>query len=1158
VKIKNVLIIILLTFTFVVQARTMVHPGMSHKLSDLERMKSMVNAGMEPWTTSFNNLKANSYASYNYVVKWSLDSTRVIENVGANYEKFKYDALACYYNALEWYITGDTRYAAKSVEILNKMRNIRSIESATESLCAGRVLPKLMEGAEIIKNTYSGWQQADIDAFKAMLVYPEYSTTVDHSVDAEHSFYWAMFNGDFGRHGNQGLFGMLGTIQIAVFSDNEIMYDRILRYMRGQTHRSDDLPYVSGPTNVKSTKNAYPTSNSYFDDYSLNSPNILNTVPDYGYNEVIKNYIWENGQTQEASRDQSHSQLALSLINNICEIAWNQGDDLYSILDNRPLLGFEYLLRYNLSYAVSFTDQPTPWEPTAASGEFIQRRDRSQRWFSRKINPWNANDTTSLTRGMPFTDASYTTSTGPKTPMYEMALGHYRYRLNLPETQYKWLNRADSISKKKYGYERQGFQVDYLGFGALTFRRAERCPGDPCSFTNRAPVFQSHTLPCTIQAEDYDYFTAGGQGRTFNELTGTKVYNAYRPDSAVTLSPCSAGGYKVTEMASGEWLTYTISVPSSTYYRIKVNYAATTAGGKLKFNIAGADRTSETTLPVTGANVWTDYTLSAGAYLSAGVQSLKVLVSGTSNALELNNIQLEVAPAGTYHTVSVGSGNWSDPSIWNSSMVPTTLDDVDIAAENAVVMTENASCKNLVLYPKANLTLNSGKTFTATSMTLKADETGTASFVDQGTSTITSAQVDQYLTSGRNWYISSPLTAAQSGVIKATSTNKLWYFNESTQSWPEITRSTTLLEPMIGYVATVTSNGLVSFTGGTLNTGVKQLNGIQRSGTTNEKRGFNLVGNPYPCWLNWNLATKTNLLPSIWYRTKNNANSYVYDSYNAESAVGTNNNGQGAVDQYISPMQSFWVYVNGDGLQGSLTLDNSMRSHQQNATLRNAANHQILRLQVSDGVNSDESILVFDSNAQNGFDNFDTPKWSNATASIPEIFTTVGSQELVINGLNADFPLNELNLGFRTGQSGNFTLKALEALQFEPNQRILLRDNLLNMEQNLLENPTYVFQSAEAATTDRFSLIFQKNGTNLTPEKNPSVTIFQTTDHRLAIQKNTTEDAFVHIYNLQGQCLVCNKITAETTTIEHNFQNGTFLVTVQLGGSITTKKVTIE
>ena len=32
----------------------------------------------------------------------------------------------------------------------------------------------------------------------------------------------------------------------------------------------------------------------------------------------------------------------------VCEIAWNQGDDLYGALNNRLLKGFEYVAKYNL------------------------------------------------------------------------------------------------------------------------------------------------------------------------------------------------------------------------------------------------------------------------------------------------------------------------------------------------------------------------------------------------------------------------------------------------------------------------------------------------------------------------------------------------------------------------------------------------------------------------------------------------------------------------------------------------------------------------------------------------------------------------------------------------------------------------------------------
>jgi Carbohydrate binding module (family 6). len=598
-------------------------------------MKYMVQAGKEPWATSFAKMKASSYAKYTYTVQWKTDSVRVVEGLGANYEKFKYDALAAYYNSLMWYITGDVRHAQKCVQIFNAMVNIRSIVTGTQSLGAGRVIWKLLEGAEIIKSTYTGWQQSDIDAFEAMLVYPGYSTTESHSADAEHSFYWAMYNGDYGRHGNQGLFGLRGIMAMGIFMDNELMYDRALRYLKGQAHRSDDLPYVSGPPIVGTSPSA---TNSYFDTYTMSSPYIQSTIADYGYNEVMQNYIWENGQSQESSRDQSHALLGVSIINTMCEMAWNQGEDLYGLLNYRPLLGMEFYNRYNVSYDFSFADQSAPWEPTAASGEFIQRRDRSGRWYSKAINPCFESDFVNISRG--------TFVTTGNAPVWEMVLGHYKSRLNLPKTQYKWTARCDSISQKSYGYEQQGFQVDHPGFGGLTFHRADNCPGDPCTFVGKQPVYGLHILPARVEAEDFDFFTAQGQGRTYYELSGTKVANDYRPDSAVTVKSCSAGGYEVSDMVAGEWLAYTVYVPTSQKYAVKVNYSAPLAGSKIRIAFGGVDKTADVALSATGAGVWADYTLAGQASLTAGVQDMRVYPTGVSNNLELNSISVQTATTG--------------------------------------------------------------------------------------------------------------------------------------------------------------------------------------------------------------------------------------------------------------------------------------------------------------------------------------------------------------------------------------------------------------------------------------------------------------------------------------------------------------------------------
>ncbi len=661
-------------------ARTFVHPGVSHKISDLERMRIQVQNQVEPWYGSYLLLKANNYAKYDYTVQWRKDSIRVLANLSASYEKFKYDALASYYNALMWYITGDARHAEKAVQIFNAMSYIRGIEnSATKSLDAGRVIWKLMEGAEIIKSTYSGWKPEDITAFKNMLVYPGYSTTKEPTAainNGQATFYWYMYNGDYGRHGNQGLFGMRGIMAMGIFMDNEIMYERALRYLRGLPHRLDDLPYPSGPTVVSSTKNAFPTSNSYFDDYSMRSPYILADVPDYGYNEVIKNYIWENGQSQEASRDQGHSLLALTILHTMSEMSWNQGDNLFSAVNYRQRLGLEYSLKYNVSIAKSYPDQPTPWEPTVASGEFIQRRDRSQRWFSRRINPFNANDTVSITRGDCVNENGSTS--------FEMLVGHYQSRLNLPAESIKWMVRANQIFKSKFGNEQQGFQVDHAGFTGLTFHRIDSCAGDPVTFKNRLPIFAVHKLPGKIEAEDYDFFIDNPQERTYKELSGTKKNNAYRPDSAVTLENCPTGGFQVSDMATGEWLNYTISVPRSSTYNILANYSAVLAGAKLRISVGSRDKTTEVSLPVTGEGVLADCMMARQVYLQAGIHSLRVFVSGATNVVKLNSISvlfenigqpyltLTLTKATTYNTLSWTTKNFIPASF---SVYRSTLND---------------------------------------------------------------------------------------------------------------------------------------------------------------------------------------------------------------------------------------------------------------------------------------------------------------------------------------------------------------------------------------------------------------------------------------------------------------------------------------------------
>lgn len=90
----------------------------------------------------------------------------------------------------------------------------------------------------------------------------------------------------------------------------------------------------------------------------LNDSTIYNTAVDYylhaNDNGSLPKYIGPTGQCQETGRDQGHTQLGLQAMADICEMAWEKGDDLWGALDNRLMKGFEYTARYNLGYEVPF------------------------------------------------------------------------------------------------------------------------------------------------------------------------------------------------------------------------------------------------------------------------------------------------------------------------------------------------------------------------------------------------------------------------------------------------------------------------------------------------------------------------------------------------------------------------------------------------------------------------------------------------------------------------------------------------------------------------------------------------------------------------------------------------------------------------------------
>jgi len=474
----------------------------------------------------------------------------------------------------------------------------------------------------------------------------------------------------------------------------------------------------------------------------------------------------------------------------------------------------------------------------------------------------------------------------------------------------------------------------------------------------------------------------------------------------------------------------------------------------------------------------------------------------------------------------------------------------------------------LTINAGAKLTNPDGAILTVKNVTINTDiPLGPGTFVDKGntyTNTGGVSTVQQYLTGGRNWYISSPVTTATPGSL--TTASSVYNYNEPTTAW---ILESSALSVLKGYAAGVQSTGTVTFTGGALNTGAPENSWLTSSGGA--KSGYNLVGNPYPSYLNFDLvnASSTNLESTMWYRTKNTGNTaYVFDTYNAASGVGTGNNGVN-VTSLIPPVQSFWVRVANGFNSGILGVNNSMRSHADLTTnrlkVKGQANsgQQLLRLQVSNGVNSDQAVVLFNAKASNGFDSFDSEKMSNNLASVPEIYTLAGTEPLVINGLNSISSNEELPLGFTSGEGNTFTIKATEINNFDPDLKIILKDKMLNTEKELVIGNDYSFTSDAISTSTRFSILF-KTSTVITGAINPDYTgseslyIFKNQNNQITIHRNDPiGEGTVTVYNATGQKIVNIPTTGVVTLVNNKLLPGVYMVTVNAQGKNTTKKITL-
>ncbi|MBE9466928.1 MAG: fibronectin type III domain-containing protein [Bacteroidetes bacterium] len=533
--------------------------------------------------------------------------------------------------------------------------------------------------------------------------------------------------------------------------------------------------------------------------------------------------------------------------------------------------------------------------------------------------------------------------------------------------------------------------------------------------------------------------------------------------------------------------------------------------------------------------------------------------SGTSyakyhNVTATGNPQT-LATSGYTQWTGTTSTSWEATENWSSSSVPTSGTDVVIKlATNKPVISSNSLCNNITIEPGAFLTINSGYTLSVSGdLTIEASSSYLGSLIEFGDGSVSvtgSSKIQNYISGTTDWhYLSSPITSTTVDFLTDYYVNS---YNESVPSWTHLIAGDAL-NVMQGYsVKNSSGNATVTFNG-TLNTGSKSIS-TNNSTPTDDSYGWNLVGNPYPSTIDWKAIgwTKSNVDNTVYVYLGNSQ----YSAYNGTTSAMINGG-----SRYLSSMQGFFVRASGNGTLG---VTNSVRVDKTRAYFKKADElpNNLLKLRVEKGEFNDEAVVLFYQNATQIFDGeFDAYKMFSYNEDIPELYTSTQlGEQLAINTLPNISNNETIPLGFKTEQSGDYTITAVENT-FDANTSVLLED-LEKKEVIDLKISDYSFYSNSVYNSDRFLLhiVMEPSFIMKNIEKDNSVSIYS---FRNSIYiKNNSQNISkgeVVVYNILGKEIIRKQLNNTTLNkIMINKISGNYIVRVLTNNKIFSEKVFLK
>lgn len=533
-----------------------------------------------------------------------------------------------------------------------------------------------------------------------------------------------------------------------------------------------------------------------------------------------------------------------------------------------------------------------------------------------------------------------------------------------------------------------------------------------------------------------------------------------------------------------------------------------------------------------------------------------------------------VSWTGAINTDWNNTGNWSSnqiPTEGTTVMIPnvTNYPELNSSAGNL------AETNHLTINSGSHLYLPQGKSLTVYGdLSLNGDlkllsssiGSASASLIVKGNLNYAGSFTVEQLISDNNWhYISSPVIGQNNfqfdkyNFYKYNETIEDQWLNDDfvgsgVMGWEPYLG---VMNPMEGYIAYDFSGFKANFAGepnhGNLNI---NLTYTDNTATHSDSKydGWNLVGNPYPSYLNWNSdgVSFTNVDNAMYFYDDDGSNDfnnyryYVVSSNNSPyPSIATN-----YANCFVPPVQSFFVRANAPG--ANIAVTNEARYHDDQPFYKNnnMQNTNLIRMRIYYGEMMDEAAIRFVEPATPEFDSkFDAFKLFSNSDTVPYIYSKTNKGDFFGMAINSySNPDEELIIpvAVRTAHEGSYSITFPE-FHLDQGYTAYFEDALEAKTVKIENGMTYKFYAlgSNKPYDNRFCIKFSNE--EILQQENIPIQVYSNLKN-VHIRVNDLDllGSRIIIYDLTGKRIIDTQLNSDFMTINMSrFANGNYFVEIR-------------